>query len=64
MSIDGLRVNELEREFGFVNYFLAHPFDLADHLQLKERRAAIIEEVREIVRRIHVTEPEWCRMAR
>jgi len=62
MSIN--RVKDLEREFGFVNYYMAHPFDLADHFQLKERRAAIIEEVRELVRTIHATEPEWCRIAR
>jgi hypothetical protein len=62
MSIN--RINDLEREFGFVNFYMAHPFDLADRAQLRERRAAIIEEVREIVRRAGATEPEWCRIPR
>ena len=57
------RISELKREFGFVNHYMAHPFDLADHVRLKERRAAIIDEVRRIVRRIDGTEPEWCRVA-
>jgi hypothetical protein len=59
MSVE--RVNELEREFKIVNQQLAHPFDLADHSQLKERRAAIIQEAREIIRGINATEPDWCR---
>jgi hypothetical protein len=59
VSLD--RVNELEREFKTVNQQIAHPFDLTDDAQLKERRAAIINEARDIIRRINATEPEWCR---
>jgi hypothetical protein len=58
MSVE--RVNELEREFKIVNHHLAHPFDLADHAYLKERRAAIIQEARDIIRSINATEPDWC----
>jgi hypothetical protein len=54
------RVNELEREFKIVNHHIAHPFDLADLSQLKDRRAAILEEVREILRNIKAVEPDWC----
>jgi hypothetical protein len=61
MSIE--RVNELEREFEIVNHRIAHPFDLADHSLLKERRAAIVREAREIIRNINATEPDWCRTA-
>jgi hypothetical protein len=61
MSVE--RVNDLEREFRTVNHHMAYPFDLADHSQLKNRRAAIIEEVREIVRTTDLSEPEWCRTA-
>jgi hypothetical protein len=59
MSVE--RVNELEREFKMVNYHVAHPFDFADHSQLKERRAAIIQEALDIIRSINATEPDWCR---
>jgi hypothetical protein len=55
------RVNELEREFKIVNHHIAHPFDLADHTQLKDRRAAILEEAREIIRNTSAVEPDWCR---
>jgi hypothetical protein len=55
------RVSELEREFKTVNHHIAHPFDLADHAQLKERRAAIVREARDIVRSMNATEPDWCR---
>jgi hypothetical protein len=55
------RVSELEREFKIVNHHISHPFDLADHTQLKDRRAAILEEAREIIRNINAVEPDWCR---
>jgi hypothetical protein len=56
------RVAELEQEFRTVNQHAAHPLDLDDYAQLKERRAAIMEEARKIIRIAHQTEPDWCRV--
>ena len=40
---------------------MAHPFDLADHSQLKDRRAAILKEAREIALSVNAPPPDWCR---
>ncbi len=56
------RVTELEQEFRVVKQLAANPLDFADYVQLKERLAAIAKEAREIIRSIHVTEPDWCRV--
>jgi len=58
MGID--RLTALEREFRIVDRHLAHPFDLADQFQLKERRSAIMKEAPDLFRSINATEPAWC----
>jgi hypothetical protein len=56
------RVTQLEQEFMVVKQLAANPLDLADYVHLKERLAAIAKEARQVIRTIHVTEPEWCRV--
>jgi len=57
------RVSELEKEFRRVSLHAAHPLDLADYAELKERCAAIAKEAREIIRSANETEPAWCRVS-
>ena len=56
------RVTQLEQEFRIVKQLAAHPLDFADYAQLKARLSAIAKEARQIIRTLHATEPDWCRV--
>ena len=53
------RLKYLCREYEENAKLLSHPFDLADLLQLKERRQAILREARALAKTLKISEPQW-----
>ena len=56
------RIHDLHHALRIVDEQIAHPYDLADLIDLQHLRAAILHDAREILHRINVVEPEWCQV--
>jgi hypothetical protein len=56
-------LKSLQREYDENAKQLAHPFDLAEFEQLKERREIILYEARALARTLNISEPRWLSLA-
>jgi hypothetical protein len=56
------RIHDLHHALGIVDEQIAHPYDLADLIDLKHLRAAIQQDAREILHKMNAAEPDWCQV--
>ena len=56
-------LESLQREYDETTKRLAHPLDLADFQQLKDRRQVVLQEAELLAKTLNLSGPQWFSVA-